>query len=172
MKARPFFFLIVVAFVATLAWAVRVGAGDPPPTTSTAGPEPLPEPPRDARVGELTRQLTATKRARRRDRYHYRHALRVIVRQDVIGDHWLERAFLCVHSGEGRWSSNTRNGYFGGLQMDYSFQRAYGREFLQAFGTADHWPRSVQITVAIRAYLAGRGFYPWPNTAQACGLIR
>jgi hypothetical protein len=25
--------------------------------------------------------------------------------------------------------------------------------------------------VAERAYRSGRGFYPWPNTARACGLI-
>jgi hypothetical protein len=25
--------------------------------------------------------------------------------------------------------------------------------------------------VAERAYRSGRGFYPWPNSARACGLI-
>jgi hypothetical protein len=39
------------------------------------------------------------------------------------------------------------------------------------YGTADHWPPAVQIAVAIRAYASGRGFYPWPNTARACGLL-
>lgn len=55
--------------------------------------------------------------------------------------------------------------------MDLIFQRTYGREFLRFFGTADKWPVSVQMAVAIRAYVSGRGFYPWPNTARYCGLI-
>jgi hypothetical protein len=25
--------------------------------------------------------------------------------------------------------------------------------------------------IAEKAYRAGRGFYPWPNTARYCGLI-
>jgi hypothetical protein len=81
----------------------------------------------------------------------------------------LQQAFLCIHSHEGSWSANTGNGYYGGLQMDYGFQRTYGREFLAAFGTADNWPPWMQITVAIRAYLSGRGFGPWPNTSRLCG---
>jgi len=87
------------------------------------------------------------------------------------GSHWMERAFLCIHSHEGAWTSNTGNGYYGGMQMDTSFQRAYGPEFLRAWGTANNWPISVQLAVSMRAYLSGRGFYPWPNTARYCGLI-
>lgn len=83
----------------------------------------------------------------------------------------LVRAFACIHHFEGGWTANTGNGYFGGLQMDWSFMRAYGREFLEAFGTADRWPPSLQVAVAVRAYLSGRGFWPWPNTARLCGLI-
>jgi len=84
--------------------------------------------------------------------------------------HWLHRAFLCIHRFEGSWR-DPNPPYYGGLQMDYSFQRTYGREFLRAFGTADHWPPYLQIAVAMRAYLSGRGFYPWPNTARRCGLL-
>jgi hypothetical protein len=47
--------------------------------------------------------------------------------------------------------------------------RAYGKEFLSHFGPASNWPRSVQITVAIRGWLS-RGFGPWPNTRRMCGL--
>ena len=83
----------------------------------------------------------------------------------------LVRGFLCIHKGEGAWNANTGNGYYGGLQMDYSFMRAYGSEYLRAWGPAHNWPPSIQIAVAIRAYLSGRGFYPWPNTARRCGLI-
>ena len=83
----------------------------------------------------------------------------------------LYRAFACIHRYEGAWNAATGNGYYGGLQMDYDFMRAYGREYLSAFGTADRWPPSLQIAVAIRAYLSGRGFRPWPNTARRCGLL-
>lgn len=76
----------------------------------------------------------------------------------------------CIHGGEGAWNSNTGNGYYGGLQMDISFQRSYGPEFLR-FGYADEWPVWSQLIAAERAYYSGRGFYPWPNTARACGLI-
>jgi len=83
----------------------------------------------------------------------------------------LLRAFACIHRHEGAWDAHTGNGYYGGLQMDYSFMRAYGPEYLRAFGTADRWPPALQLAVAVRAYLAGRGFGPWPNTARICGLL-
>ena len=47
----------------------------------------------------------------------------------------------------------------------------YGPDFVARWGTADNWPAWAQLQVALRAYRAGRGFYPWPNTARACGLI-
>jgi hypothetical protein len=82
---------------------------------------------------------------------------------------WLAQA-QCIHRHEGPWTANTGNGYFGGLQMDWPFQRTYGRQLLDAKGTADHWTPAEQIAVAIVAYESGRGFGPWPNTARACGL--
>jgi hypothetical protein len=84
---------------------------------------------------------------------------------------WLEDRFMCIHRYEGTWTANTGNGYYGGLQMDMTFQRLYGAEFLGRFGTADTWPVWAQLQVAGRAYASGRGFYPWPNTARACGLL-
>jgi len=83
----------------------------------------------------------------------------------------LNTAFLCIHHYEGGWSSNTGNGYYGGLQMDIGFQRSYGSDYLTRWGTADNWPAWAQLQVAARAYRSGRGFYPWPNTARACGLM-
>ncbi len=83
----------------------------------------------------------------------------------------LSSAFLCIHRYEGAWDSNTGNGYYGGLQMDRRFQSLYGRDFVVRWGTADNWPAWAQLQVAVRAYRSGRGFYPWPNTARACGLI-
>jgi hypothetical protein len=83
----------------------------------------------------------------------------------------LRRAFLCIHRYEGAWNANTGNGYYGGLQMDVSFQRRYGSDFALRWGTADNWPAWAQLETAVRAYHAGRGFWPWPNTARVCGLI-
>lgn len=88
-----------------------------------------------------------------------------------VSAHPLYRAFMCIHGGEGSWTANTGNGYYGGLQMDYSFQQSYGPEYLAKYGTANNWPPTIQLLVAFRAYYSGRGFYPWPNTARACGLI-
>jgi hypothetical protein len=79
--------------------------------------------------------------------------------------------WLCIHRGEGSWTANTGNGYYGGLQMDISFQRSYGGYLLRRKGTANHWSPAEQMWVAERAYKSGRGFYPWPNTARACGLL-
>jgi Transglycosylase-like domain len=84
-------------------------------------------------------------------------------------------AWLCIHRyerhpGQG-WATRTGNGYYGGLQMDIGFQRRYGGYLLRRKGTADRWTRLEQMWVAERAYRAGRGFYPWPNTARACGLL-
>ena len=84
---------------------------------------------------------------------------------------WLRRAFLCIHRYEGAWTSNTGNGYYGGLQMDFGFMRSYGSEFVDRWGTADNWPVWAQLTAAARAHESGRGFTPWPNTARACGLL-
>ena len=60
--------------------------------------------------------------------------------------------------------------YYGGLQMDISFQASYGGPLLATKGTAENWTPLEQMWVAERAYRSGRGFYPWPNTARACGL--
>ena len=77
---------------------------------------------------------------------------------------------LCIHHYEGKWTSNTGNGYYGGMQMDLKFQHTYGSTYYALWGTADNWPVWAQVIVARRAYLDGRGFTPWPNTARVCGL--
>ena len=79
--------------------------------------------------------------------------------------------WLCIHSHEGSWNANTGNGYYGGLQMDYSFMSSYGAALLRAKGTANNWTPLEQMWVAERAYSSGRGFKPWPNTARRCGLL-
>ncbi len=80
-------------------------------------------------------------------------------------------SWLCIHRFEGSWAANTGNGYYGGLQMDWSFQRAYGLDLLRRKGTADRWTPLEQMWVAERAHRSGRGFSPWPNTARSCGVL-
>jgi hypothetical protein len=80
--------------------------------------------------------------------------------------HW-----LCIHRYEGAWNANTGNGFYGGLQMDYGFQRTYGAGLLRAKGTANNWTPLEQIIVAERARRSGRGYHPWPNAARLCGLL-
>lgn len=84
-------------------------------------------------------------------------------------------AWMCIHRYERHpaqgWATRTGNGYYGGLQMDISFQRAYGPELLRRKGTANNWTAYEQMWVAERAHRSGRGFSPWPNTARYCGLI-
>jgi hypothetical protein len=80
------------------------------------------------------------------------------------------RAWLCIHGQEGAWNDPDPP-YFGGLQMDLGFQRSYGGWLLARKGTADHWTALEQMWVAERAFRAGRGFFAWPNTARACGLL-
>jgi hypothetical protein len=82
----------------------------------------------------------------------------------------LVRSFQCIHRYEAAWDANTGNGYYGGLQMNWQFMAAYGPEFLRAWGPAHNWPPAIQIAVAVRAYLSGRGYTPWPNTRRVCGL--
>lgn len=82
--------------------------------------------------------------------------------------HW--KQFLCIHRCEGSWTANTGNGYFGGLQMNLDFQRAYGPELLSRKGLAHRWTPLEQIWVAERA-VPRRGFQPWPQTARMCGLL-
>jgi len=81
-----------------------------------------------------------------------------------------ERAWRCIHRYEGSWRDEG-DPYWGGLQMDRTFMRQYAPRHLLRRGWADRWTPVEQMWVAERAYRAGRGFYPWPNTARICGLI-
>jgi hypothetical protein len=78
--------------------------------------------------------------------------------------------WLCIQRHEGAWNDPNAP-YYGGLQMDLSFQRTYGPSLLRRKGTADKWTPLEQMWVAERAHRSGRGYYPWPNTARYCGLI-
>jgi hypothetical protein len=78
-------------------------------------------------------------------------------------------AFLCIHRYEGSWR-DAAGPFYGGLQMNLSFQRTYGRQLYKTKGTADKWTPLEQIWTAEKAHRS-RGFWPWPNTARSCGLI-
>ena len=78
-------------------------------------------------------------------------------------------AWMCIHQFEGSWT-DSGSPYWGGLQMDLSFQATYGGWLLRHKGTADHWSPLEQIWVAVRASRS-RGFSPWPNTARYRGML-
>lgn len=101
------------------------------------------------------------------------------VRANKLGGSDLS-VWMCIHSYEGSWFDPGAP-YWGGLQMDLTFQQQYGPEFMKRYGTADHWPIADQITAARRARdgwhnpYSGRTFYargysPWPKTSDLCGV--
>jgi hypothetical protein len=79
---------------------------------------------------------------------------------------------MCIHRHEGAMSSvNPAGPYYGGWQLDASFERAYGRRMLRKYGGrhADRWRPRDQLVVALNGY-RHRGWSPWPSTAPLCGL--
>lgn len=80
-----------------------------------------------------------------------------------------KREWLCIQRYEAPWTDADAP-YYGGLQMDREFQRTYARALMRRKGTADRWTPLEQMWVAERAHKT-RGFWPWPNTARACGLL-
>ncbi len=104
-------------------------------------------------------------------------AARIRVWQGVAKQTWVRAkhpphasAWRCLQRYEGSWV-DAGAPYYGGLQMDLSFQQRYGGYLLRRKGTANHWTPLEQMWVAERALRDGRGFYPWPNTARVCGLL-
>ena len=90
---------------------------------------------------------------------------------------YVKAGLLCIHHYEGSWT-DPGYPYWGGLQMDASFQNTYGYMkihgtriyFGRLWGTADHWPIWAQLQAGMNGYRA-RGWWPWPNTARVCGLL-
>jgi hypothetical protein len=125
----------------------------------------LPVPP-PARLGwrreRLREQLARQARVLGRYRVQARRPLRLR----------LERfeAWVCIHRHEAAWNDRG-DPYWGGLQMDRGFMRAYGPDMIRRHhgGLADTWTPAEQIVVAERAYRM-RGFAPWPQTARSCGV--
>jgi hypothetical protein len=112
-----------------------------------------------ARTDRLTRKLARVPLARRIPR-------------------WREWQCIATYESHKIWSMSPNSepssggAYWGGLQMDISFQRTYGADMIRRHhgGLANTWTAPEQITVANRAWKT-RGYYPWPNTARSCGLI-
>jgi hypothetical protein len=79
-------------------------------------------------------------------------------------------AWICIHRHEAAWN-DAGDPYWGGLQMDRGFMRAYGGDVIARHhgGLANTWTPAEQIVVAERAYRT-RGFGPWPNTSRSCGV--
>ena len=68
-----------------------------------------------------------------------------------------------------RWSINTGNGYYGGLQFSSSTWRAYGgRKYASQAHRAS---KAEQIAIA-RRVLAGQGPGAWPTCGRRAGLTR
>jgi hypothetical protein len=77
---------------------------------------------------------------------------------------WFRDA-LCVHRREGAWSSNTGNGYYGGLQFTLSTWRRVGGP-----SRPDLVRPREQLYRAWLVWLSdGRSWREW-GTAAACGL--
>jgi hypothetical protein len=101
-----------------------------------------------------------------RRRYHgYHHAYRR--RLPVIA------GLMCVHRYEGSMTAvNAAGPYYGGWQMNASFERRYGRRMLRRYGGrhADAWRPRDQLRVAFRGHSV-EGWWPWPRSAAICGLL-
>jgi murein DD-endopeptidase MepM/ murein hydrolase activator NlpD len=69
----------------------------------------------------------------------------------------------------GRWNTNTGNGFFGGLQFEPGTWRAYGGTAYAP--SAQLATREQQITIAQRV-LAGQGWLAWPACSARLGLRR
>jgi hypothetical protein len=153
--------LFLLAF-ATAASGKQAEAGNPEPKVEAA-PEMVP---RAWWLAERRKRKRLARYSVRIERQ--RNALRAAVRQRSLRSVWY--GLLCIHGHEGAWASSTGNGYFGGLQMDSSFQRTYGKPLLDTLGSANRWPAEAQLAVGVVAFYSGRGYGPWPNTRRACGI--
>jgi len=168
---------------------------EPEPTETEADPEAAPPAVDRARVNTLRRQV----RSQRANAWHWQRVMgkrrtptnygerrtTSVAKLTWMRNLWRTRAtrvrknarrvpnrgaWLCIHRYEGPWN-DPHSPYYGGLQMDVPFQRAYGRYLLRKKGTANRWKPLEQMWTAEKARRSGRGFYPWPNTARRCGLL-
>jgi hypothetical protein len=174
---------LLLALICTLALAAPGGAAAVVSEGSSSEAQRILEEIREHRATAWHWQRVMGKRPTRtslRERETIRLALLVHLR-----DRWKDRAvrarargkrpphlaqWRCIHRYEGAWTDPNAP-YYGGLQMDLSFQRAYGGYLLRRKGTANRWRPAEQMWTAEQALRAGRGFHPWPTAARLCGLI-
>ena len=140
--------------------AVPSGTTGTEPTTTT-DPATVPRAEYERVKRKSARRLRGWRRAARQ-RERLRRAMRYRVDYVAAG-------LRCIHGGEGSWTDPDAP-YWGGLQMNLSFQTTYGGPLVRRYGTADHWPPEAQVAVGTVAYYAGRGWTPWPVTRRGCGL--
>lgn len=93
------------------------------------------------------------------------YKLRLIRRAPVYA------ALACIHSYEGSWDAYSSAGpYYGGYQMDPTFEATYGPDYVRLWGDASSWPAAMQTAAAYRATRAV-GYTPWPSSAALCGVL-
>jgi hypothetical protein len=113
------------------------------------------------------RSRSAAPLGTRRALRFWRHQARSVRRLAAHPPH--RAGWLCIHRYEGSWR-DSGDPYWGGLQMDRGFMRAYAPGVLLRRGWANRWTPLEQMWVAEHAH-RGRGFSAWPNTARFCGLL-
>jgi hypothetical protein len=91
---------------------------------------------------------------------------------------WFLGQAMCVHGGEGAWTSDTGNTYGGGLQFlvstwNHAAGMSHGRlPYVSSTGQIARLPPLAQIYGAyLIVVVEHAGWGQWPNTARACGLI-
>ena len=116
-------------------------------------------------MGRRRSRLVAPLDTRKALRFWRREARRV---RRLAANPPHRRGWICIHHYEGSWR-DSGDPYWGGLQMDRGFMRAYAPRVLLRRGWANRWSALEQMWVAEHAH-RGRGYSPWPNTARVCGL--
>jgi hypothetical protein len=189
MRRQAALWFVVVVSIAGFVWL----SGPPPPATAAERTVQVKQP---ELLGQIVRYRRTTwhwqrvmgagltrssASARRVSNFAYRRWVRDLWRRRATKARRRahnpphEAGWLCIHRYERHpamgWRTQTGNGFYGGLQMDWTFMATYGARLLRLKGTADRWTPLEQMWVAERALRAGRGFHPWPNSARACGLI-
>jgi hypothetical protein len=195
---RPYLLFLAACACALIgAIAARGETGttpEPAPTSTTSTTATTSTESAAAAPDVVARQLQRILDTYRRKVWHWQHVMghrvtrtlqdppnelraRIQVWQGVARRTWVRAqhpphaaAWRCLQRYEGSWS-DAGGPYYGGLQMDLTFQQRYGAYLLHRKGTANHWTPLEQMWVAERALRAGRGFYPWPNTGRICGLL-
>ena len=97
-------------------------------------------------------------------------------KREMLWDWYRASGLRCIGRHEGWWTSNTGNGYFGRFQLGLPFQSAYGRHYgkrisyLGRYGTADKWPKTLQIHASRHGWNRQGVHTAWPLTSRICGI--